>query len=135
MGEVEWEKLFDRNNTGGANIRSYGVQQSKDSGFVFCGDSQSDSAFFIKTDRFGNLLWVKKYTRPEFEARFFGLSLTKDGGIIGCGDLYSPFKGYLVKTDSIGNFQWDALFGSRGYSVIQSSDSNYYVTDLTQICH
>lgn len=55
LGNIVWQKVYNRKNTGGAVITSYEVKQTKDSGFVFCGDSGGDSAFLIKTNFNGDL--------------------------------------------------------------------------------
>lgn len=130
LGNIVWQKVYNRKNTGGAAITSYEVKQTKDSGFVFCGDSGGDSAFLIKTNFNGDLRWVKKYSSPGKESRFFGLFVTNDGGFIAGGDVYSPFKGYIVKTDSIGNWDWEVLCGNNSYNIIQAADNNYYSADL-----
>lgn len=127
LGDLEWRSLFDKTKVG-SEITSYKIHQSKDSGYIFCGDFGGDSAFIIKTFANGDLSWIKTYTVPNRQSRFFGLEVTKDNGIIACGDIYPPQQGCIVKTDFYGNQEWMKLTSKSALNVIQSRDSNYYLT-------
>ena len=67
------------------------------------------------------------------------LQKTADGGYILAGLTYSSSAGYddfwLVKTDSMGNKQWDKTFGGtnydRAHSVQETADGGYVLAGLT----
>ena len=128
-GIVLWQKLFDSNLIGGPLICD-AVTQVTDSGFVISGGNR-DSTLLIRTDNLGEINWVKKFTRPGYQGAFFSdHKITIDGGIIACGTLYgSSSIGYLVKTDSNGNLEWDSIysFTTDIIRIIQSSDNFLYM--------
>jgi len=127
-GNVMWEKMVADSIV---HHSPYRFQQTKDSGFIITG--VSGSAFLIKTDKNGNLEWRKIYTDTYPQTYSFSVITTTDNGFVFCGDV--PFfnppsdKGYIVKTDSVGNIQWervyeDSLFTAYG-QIIHSNDSNF----------
>ena len=129
FGNVQWQKQFNRNNVGGLSLLCYAVTQNSDTGYLISGGNR-DSAIIIRTDKTGELMWFKKYSRAGFQAGVFrDHKLTNDGGIIACGRLYDPAVGYVVKTDSIGNILWDSLynFSSIIFKIIESKDSCLYM--------
>ncbi len=99
------------------------VDQTKDNGYILLGHTQNYSAvgqqdiLLIKTDSLGNFLWQKLFGGSNLD---FGQSVqqTFDKGFIICGFTNSFGAGgndiYIVKTDSIGNFQWQNTFGGTG---------------------
>ena len=135
-GKIEWQKLIDRSVSGGDGLSCFAVQQSKDSGFVVSG-YMLDSALLIKINMQGELMWIKKYARQGNQSKFYGHIICKDGGIIACGNIYppTPFNTYIVKTDSIGNIEWDSEYSSgTTLKIIQSKDSNFfYFTSTNKI--
>lgn len=126
LGEIQWKKIIDRKIVGGNyGIKCFSISQTLDSGFIVSGYT-GDSAVLFKTYSNGSLKWLKKYSKPNYEMRFFSHSSTLDGGIIACGDLFPPFlQGIIVKTDSLGNIQWDYI-GELYLNVIQARDSSFY---------
>ena len=112
----------------------YEFKQTSDSGFIFAGGSHGP--LLIRTDKYGNVKWLKKYTNFSSYSEFYNVNQTNDYGFISCGYnlISSPpgQKAIIVKTDSLGNIQWirqfnDSLMNAFG-SVIQDSLSNYYVS-------
>ncbi len=114
--------------------RIFEFKQTSDSGFIFIGCS--NGPLLIKTDKFGNVIWQKKYANFGSYSQFWNANLTNDKGYIGCGS-YSSYNppgevAIVVKTDSLGNIQWqklftDSLINSFG-DIFQDSLSNYYVS-------
>ena len=128
FGNIQWQRVLDHSVVNASSVRSYAVQQSRDSGYIIAGDSNGDSAFLLKTNKLGDSEWLKKYSRAGLAARFFDLKITMDGEIIACGDLFPPFnKGYIVKTDSLGVVFWDSTYNTNAYKIIETTDSNFYV--------
>lgn len=125
-GTIQWKKLIGRDSANGADIISLSVCQVPDSGFVLSG-YYYPSAYLLKVNKNGNIIWIRKYSKPGFEIRFYDHKLTFDGGIITCGDIYSPLKAYVAKIDSSGNMEWENSYNANDFmKVLQSRDSNYY---------
>ncbi|MBP6334433.1 MAG: T9SS type A sorting domain-containing protein [Bacteroidia bacterium] len=129
--------VFSKEYGGNANEDGRWVEQMPDSGYIMVGRSdtytngQSD-VWVVRTDAFGNTLWTRSYGGTEFD---FGnmIRITSDGGFIiagftntfGAGDN----DGWLIKTDVLGNIEWEETFGDGGIqefeAVIQTSDGGY----------
>lgn len=135
LGEVQWQRIIDKNTSGGDGLSCYSVQQTKDSGFVIAG-YMIDSAILIRTYKDGFVKWIMKYSKANSQARFVDHKLTLDGGIIACGDIFppNPTKGLVVKTDSLGNIEWDSIYNTRiNTRIVQAQDSTYYFTGSEHI--
>nr|MBC8415199.1 hypothetical protein [Candidatus Cloacimonadota bacterium] len=93
--------------------------------------------WLIKTDRNGNLEWEQTYDLGIDQVK--EIRKTSDNGYILAGTTHS-FSGenldfWLVKTDSLGNEEWNQTYGGNEYefanSVIQDYDNGYLVTGGT----
>ena len=121
-----WTKVFGLGGIANA------VTASGDGGCVFTGDY--GNAFSIKMDTDGNIVWLKDYNG----GRGFDIKKTSDGGYIICGDKTSgfQFKGYVCKTDSLGNLQWEREYydGQTVYlfTIDEAIDGNGYVIGGTK---
>ena len=130
-GQIIWQKFLGDTLDKSSNS----IQLTSDSGYVIAGGSGSkyNAMQLIKSDKKGNIIWIKRYTRMGVVARAFAVKVTDDKGFILCGDVYNEqegFKAYIVKTDSLGNMQWDNIYNSEGaYDIIQSADKNYFSAD------
>lgn len=102
--------------------------------------------WILKTDSIGNKEWDKRFGGTNFE-ELYSLQQTSDGGYILGGISMSGIGGdksqanwdtteyttdyWVVKTDSLGNKEWDADFGGTNFdiltSVIQSVDGGYLI--------
>jgi PKD repeat protein len=134
-GNLSWKKTF-----GGIKDESgHSVQQTKDGGYILCGDTNSEGAGFsdiylIKTDVSGNLTWKKTFGGTSSDGGY-SVQQSNEGGYIVCGYTNSEGAGdydvYLVKTDASGNLTWKKTFGGtasdNGYSVRQTTDGGYIV--------
>jgi len=140
LGNQEWTKTF-----GGLNDdEGYSVLQTGDGGYIIAGVTSSFSAgsrdlFLIKTDASGNLSWQKNIGGLSSDGAW-EIQHTLDGGFIIAGWTLSFGAGvfgdaWLVKTDSLGNEQWNKSFGGsdvdRAYSVQQTDDGGYILTGYT----
>ncbi len=140
LGNKEWDK--DIGGTGYDEL--FSLQQTADGGYILGGTSGSgiggdktDSLrggtfdldyWIIKTDSLGNKQWDKDFGGTGGDD-FFSLQQTADGGyILGGysqsgigGDKSDSLRGggvdvdyWIVKTDWLGNKQWDKDFGGTG---------------------
>lgn len=101
-GDTLWTKIISSSSLV-SDI--YTVAPAKDGGCVFSG--YSDSAFSIKLDNFGNIIWNKKYQRRNVQC--YKIIETLDSGFIGCGRIIGE-GGYIFKINKNGDFEFDKLF-------------------------
>ncbi len=140
LGNLEWSKTFG----GEQDEEGYAVLQNSDGSYLVAGVTSSSGAgsrdlWMIKTDPAGNLLWQKTHGGLSSDGAMYA-EHTSDGGYIVTGWTLSFGPGalgnaWLVKTDSLGNQQWNKYFGGsdadRGNSVQQTSDGGYILTGYT----
>lgn len=135
--------VFSQEYGGSANEDGRWMEQMPDSGFVMIGRSdtysngQSD-IWVVRTDAYGNVMWSRSYGGTQFD---FGnmIRITSDGGFIMAGFTNSYGVGgndaWLIKTDVLGNIQWQKTFGNSGdqefEAVIQTSDGGYAAVGIT----
>ncbi|HSL90951.1 MAG TPA: T9SS type A sorting domain-containing protein [Ignavibacteriaceae bacterium] len=140
VGTLQWERTF-----GGANDdEAYSVLQTNDGGYIAAGVTSSFSnggrdVFLVKTNASGNFMWQKNLGGLSSDGAW-DIQHTSDGGFIIAGWTFSHGPGFLgnawlVKTDSLGNEQWNKAFGGtevdRAYSVQQTTDGGYILTGYT----
>jgi hypothetical protein len=139
-GNQVWAKTFG----GSSDDEGYSVLQTSDGGYLIAGVTSSFGAgsrdvWLIKTDASGNLIWQNTHGGLSSDGAWY-VEHTSDGGFIITGWTYSYGPGiignaWLVKTDSLGNQQWNKFFGGddvdRGYSVQQTTDGGYILTGYT----
>jgi hypothetical protein len=111
-----WVRIILSSN----HIFFYQTRETTDKGLVFVGSSDeldpNANFILVKTDSLGNEEWRKEYG-GVFRDIGRTIDLTPDGGFIIAGDKYKDNTldsriGYLIKTDSLGNIEWDREFGS-----------------------
>ena len=161
FGNKQWDKRFG----GTSEDRFSSLQQTTDGGYILGGWSRSgiggdktqpnwDTTFatndywIVKTDSLGNKQWDKRFGGTS-EDWISSLQQTSDGGYILegtsisgiSGDITQPSWGgsdyWIVKTDSLGNKQWDKRFGGTsnddGYgNITPTSDGGYLVGGSSQ---
>lgn len=135
-----WMKTFDNSNWDEA----HSVIKTFDGGYAIAGymyshDSGPTDFWLIKTDSIGNEEWNKTFGDWGFD-RAYSVIQTSDRGyaIVGYFDpiTIADFRDFwLVKTDSLGNMQWNKTFGGenfdKAYSIIQTSDGGYAIAGYT----
>jgi len=128
---MEWNKTY----SGGS---AHSVQQTNDGGYVFAGGKNSD-LWLVKTDANGNVKWSKTYGGTGFDTAYSVQQTTDEGYIVAgriCTDPFiaQPYDGWLVKTDSNGNMEWNRTYGRDEWGkdhddwiswVQQTSDGGY----------
>ena len=139
-GNEQWNRYFG----GTSNDRGASVIQTTDGGYLVAGSTfsfgaGSADAWLIKTDSSGNQQWSKTLGGLSSDGAYC-LQLTTDGGYIltGWTMSYGPgslLNAWLVKTDNLGNEQWNKAFGGTGsdkaYCVQQTTDDGYILTGET----
>ncbi|MBI4721905.1 MAG: T9SS type A sorting domain-containing protein, partial [Candidatus Stahlbacteria bacterium] len=129
QGDSEWSKIFEENSTWGGQC----AQQTQDGGYIITGDKcYEDSLVLIKTDSAGNKAWEKSFSRDNTGIGVgCWVQQSQDKGYIITGRIYfdsSGFDGWLIKTDSLGNKEWDKVFGEGlGYCVQQTQDKGFII--------
>ncbi len=143
-----------RRNFSGVNLivgwsRTYGgasedavnsLIRTSDGGYALAGYTNSSGAgdadfWLVKTDSAGDLQWKKTYG-GAYNDYAVSVVQTVDRGYALVGYTFSYGTGtptysnfWFVKTDSVGNMEWNRTFGGMGYdfasSVIQTSDGGY----------
>jgi hypothetical protein len=132
LGNEEWSQTY------GGSWHDYAesVEQTSDGGYIIAGSSASFTAnmdmYLIKTDSSGSEEWSQVFGGAEGELGS-SVQATSDGGYIMLGytATFSPnsYDFYLVKTDSLGNEEWNKVFDDQnidlGKTVRETSDGGY----------
>lgn len=139
-GNEEWNRTHGGFSSDGA----WSVQQTIDGGFIVSGWTLSygpgflGNAWLVKTDSAGIKEWDQVFGGDDAD-RGYSVQQTNDGGYILSGYTGSSGAGLydmlLIKTDSLGNEQWNKTFGGTGrdygHAVQQTVDGGYIVTGYT----
>jgi len=138
-GNMQWNRAYGGSN----NDFAPSVVQTGDGGYALVGyieffSLSSCDAWLVKTDAFGNFQWGKTYGGTNDESAS-SMVQTFDGGYALAGYTNSFGSGgtnfYLVKTDVIGNLQWNKTYGGAGtdiaYSIVQAGDGGYALAGYT----
>jgi hypothetical protein len=140
LGNQEWVRIYDAY---GADDNAYAIVQTKDSGFVMAGVSQTppnlaSNVRLLKVDKNGNKLWDRNYGGLG-EQFGFDVEQTFDGGFIlatlqDTSGVSNGNQVELIKTDSSGIIEWQKQYYNVGdgqaQAVKQTSDSGYVVTGV-----
>jgi len=135
--------VFERHYGGTKNDRAEAIQSTTDGGYIVVGTTESFGAgmtdvWLLKLNENGEKVWDKTYGGVHAE-RGYDVKQTKDGGYILVGSTETASNGgsdvYLVKTDAMGNKQWETKYGGgkndAGHSVVETNDG-YLIAGYTQ---
>jgi len=140
LGNKQWDRRF-----GGTNYEElHSLQQTTDGGYILGGWSSSgiggdktepsrgsSDYWIVKIDSSGNKQWDKRFGGTDHD-ELTSLQQTTDGGYIlggwsesdSSGDKTQPSRGiydyWIVKTDALGNIQWDKRFGGTSIEYLRS---------------
>lgn len=119
------------------------MEQTADSGYILTGSTVTFSngqtdMWLVKADKYGQQSWTKSFGGPAFDFAN-KVKKTTDGGYVICGLTNSigagNNDGYLVKTDSSGNMQWQQTYGDSGIQeiedIILTSDGGYAMLGIS----
>jgi hypothetical protein len=135
LGNLQWEHTY-----GTFYSQCKSVQQTSDGGFILGGWKGPgwDDMYLIKTDPQGIMQWQRGYGGPYVDG-CYSVCQTIDGGYILAGQygiVNVNAYCWLVKTDPVGNQQWEQRFGGgqtdKFYSVLQTDDGGYIAGGVTQ---
>ncbi|MDZ4712434.1 MAG: T9SS type A sorting domain-containing protein [bacterium] len=133
LGNIIWNKYY------GSDDRGFEVEYIENSGFIIVGRRRNGSDFLFKsyllrTDLNGDSLWSKEFT-DFYKTSAYSIDVTADNGFIigGTADTSNNLepKAYIVKTDSIGNIQWQRRYGNgfneTCYSIRKFGNTKYVI--------
>jgi len=159
LGNTQWDKRFG----GTSDDELYTVKQTNDGGYILGGFSESgsdgdktqpnwDTTFYpydywiVKIDSMGNKQWDKDFGGTARE-EFGNVFQTSDEGYLIAGTSYSNASGnksennsgleqtWIVKTDSLGNLQWDKTIFTPGEDeggyTVQTKDGCYVTANYS----
>lgn len=164
--DLQGNKLWDKRYGGGDWDYLQDVALTSDGGFLLAGFTHSTNGYTItQPSQGGNDFWILKVDSAgivQWDKRFGGagneflnnILATPDGGFFLRGSSSSDSTGdvshhthgnvdyWLVKIDSVGNKQWDKLYGGSNQdgaqnvgftssSMIQLSDGNFLMSDFS----
>lgn len=145
FGNMEWNRTYGWQDP--CWEAAYSLIQTPDDGYALAGgtgpyDSGSDSPnsdfWLVKTDSNGIMQWNMTYGGASQDmARC--LARTADSGYVMVGHAWSFGAGsadaWLVKTDYLGNMQWNRTYGGTGEDyasyVIRTNDGGYAIAGHT----
>ena len=137
-GSMLWNKTY-----GGANVdNALSLIRTSDEGYALIGETLSLGAgsydfWLVKTNSAGSMIWNKTYGGASSDSGY-SVVQTIDGGYAVAGRTNSSGSTYdlwLVKTDSLGNANWNKTY-NRGsndyaYSLIQTREGGYVLAGDT----
>ncbi|MBK9399657.1 MAG: T9SS type A sorting domain-containing protein [Bacteroidetes bacterium] len=149
MGQIQWQNSIGGNSNEDFRI----INQTSDGGYILGGYSTSSISgdktensfggydyWIVKTDANGNIQWQNTIGGSS-QDYLYSIQQTTDGGFILGGTSNSTISGdktennkglydfWIVKTDSIGNIQWQKTIGGndwdRLFSIQQTVDEGF----------
>ncbi len=137
-GSMLWNKTY-----GGINVdNALSLIRTSDEGYALIGETLSLGAgsydfWLVKTNSAGSMMWNKTYGGASSDSGY-SVVQTIDGGYAVAGRTNSSGSTYdlwLVKTDSLGNANWNKTY-NRGsndyaYSLIQTREGGYVLAGET----
>ena len=142
-GNMEWNKTYGDGNV----YEPYSLVETSDGGYAIAGSisplGEEDDFWLVKIDSFGNVEWDRLYGGTATD-RAHSLVATSDGGyaIAGswdCEEWYNLDTGeevshgtfWLIKTDALGNMEWNQTYGEPEHiwarSLVATSDGGYAI--------
>ncbi len=131
-GNYVWDKTY------GGGTPSYSVIKTSDGNIVFLSKDDNDSDYNYRLQKIipntGNVAFSKIYGGTDGDSPF-NVIQSSDGGYAMIGITLSYAQGghndaWLVKADSLGNYQWDETYeyadiGLSAYSLVETGDNGF----------
>lgn len=146
VGNMLWSKFWNGIPFDNLNSLCYlnlddNVQQTHDNGYIITGTCitgvSNTDAFLIKLNDQGDFAWMKTYENTINTCNDYGNAVqeTSDYGFMVIGNIHNTGSGlmdpYLLKTDSMGNFEWNktyhGTYNSNSRTAVQTSDDGYII--------
>jgi hypothetical protein len=132
-GNMEWSKNYGSFSS---------LVNASDGGYAIASSTSGDF-WLVKTDATGNIEWDRRYGGAG-DGGATSLVATSDGGYAIAGYTYSSDTGscdfLLVKTDELGNMEWNQTYGETDYkswesasAVVETSDGGYAIAGSTGV--
>ncbi|PJA26220.1 MAG: hypothetical protein CO189_12020 [candidate division Zixibacteria bacterium CG_4_9_14_3_um_filter_46_8] len=144
LGNIVWERTYG----GPLNEQGRHIKQISDGGYIISGFTTSFGpgdfdAYFIRIDRYGNIMWERAYDRSQLPYPYgdFGQCAveTPDGGFMMAAvtsGATSDRDYWLIRTDGNGDTLWTKVYGGIGEeeckTVEMTSDGNYIIAGRSQ---
>jgi PKD repeat protein len=158
VGNIIWQKCLG----GTSNDEGWSIKQTTDDGYIVAGVSNSidgditnhhgtignKDCWIARLNATGDIIWQKSLGGTS-DDKAYSIKQTSDGGYIFCGYTLS-FDGdvlghhgsisnedyWVVKMDSLGNYQWQKCLGGTGanevaISIKQTTDNDYIIAGNT----
>jgi hypothetical protein len=121
----------------------YRIIRTADGNYVIAGrtynmnNTNNSQVLLMKFDQFGDTLWSKNFGL-EGRDEGYGVTETSDKGFVICGNRSGEhsLSGYIIKTDSAGNYLWDTTFNHGEfthvflYAIKESIDKDIYAMGI-----
>lgn len=141
IGEILWSKNYSMSGVWSSGTADL-VFHEEDESFLIAGSalaggssSNNNQILMIKADSLGETIWEIMIGEEEFREYAYAAEGTSDNGYILAGSKSPPYGGdsdmLVVKTDSLGNVEWQKTFGETeddyAFSIHQTTEGGYIV--------
>ena len=135
-GAVQWANSYSFNTAVTPDRYFNKIIYGYNNDYILAGTDGTGSVgareqFLLSVDGSGNSNWMKRYTLNANAGEGKDVAKSADGGFILGGTMGINYAS-LVKTDSVGNYQWSMIypelgagFNSQGNAVVSLSDSSF----------
>jgi hypothetical protein len=135
-GHEEWNHGYDDTRIQGST--AFGVAETRDSGFILCGDATDYMESYVRlvrTNAAGETLWTRLYSGPVGPT-LQAVCETPDRGFLAVGSEFDTLRSqsavYLMRTDSNGVIIWTHSIsipgaGTQATALRPTNDSGYVV--------
>lgn len=120
-GDTIWTKVITDTTYNSQGLSIY--RESNGNLFILGSTDRTDpnvNILLVKTDSIGNFIWDKEYGTSGTYDTGWDIEKTSDTGfVIGAGKYYFASqigRSLVIKTDSLGNSQWQYEYGSTTYT-------------------
>ena len=139
--DTSWTRTFGTTLREGA----YDIDRTSDGNYIITGEIETSQyntdVYLLKVNSDGDTLWTASFGNTNTDEYGRSVKETSDGGFIigGYGGVSNENEVILIKTDSLGNYEWQSVFGpspdNRGHAVCQTSDGGFIVAGQAWIIH
>ncbi len=135
IGETEWIKEFDTSvGTNELGTIDWGARVIKDNKHLLVAYEKEQDIKLAKLDFNGDTVWIKRYSKINRQHAKQIIKTTDSGYIIGGMEgvvANDTVKAYVLKLDSLGNFEWDRYYtmgnDARFFTVQQTPWDDGYI--------